>query len=87
MDIGNWTEVTSNGDTVWVNDGVKCVGRFCKYSGEVLHPGEERFWLTGNIFTNRTEPMDWSMWCDQMRVLYKVNIPERLTPGYIKEQM
>lgn len=76
-------EIATDGRTVWVN-APNCVGRFCKFSAEVvdpdsLHPSNL---LTASGESGRTGITEWRWFVDEIARLHGIAVPEDKRPSF-----
>lgn len=75
-------EVLTDGHTVWVNDVVRCLGRFGRFSAEiVVRDGRPITIINAQRKTSRTE---WSWFRDAIRRQHGIIVEETFRPEYIQ---
>lgn len=72
-------EITTNGDTVWVNGNSGCLGRFCKGSYEIMHTNGGQ-----TTHMNNNHEKDWERFVDEMYKQHRVTVLEEHRPSYAR---
>lgn len=79
-------EVLTDGRTVWVNSDVKILGRFCKYSAELVvynsETGRDEV-TTVSSAEGRTTAAEWAWFGDAIKRHHGIVVDETYRPEYI----
>jgi len=65
--------ISSNGQTVWINDPWRCIARFCTSSGEIF----------SNEFNGKTiviQP-DWKTWTTLVFQMFNIHVSDMYRPS------
>ena len=72
-------DITTNNNTVWINDLKGCFGRFCEMSGEVRQSDTEP-WIV-------VQKESWLEWKNRVEIYVKYKISDEYQPPWsIKEE-
>lgn len=81
LTVGDRVLIDTSGDTCWVNDRYKMIGRFGLHAFEVIYEDSVTHGTWYNQRPGTTTRADWTEFQKQMKEVHKVWVPDEMMPA------
>lgn len=85
LTIGERILIDTQGDTCWVNDHYKMIGRFGLHAFEIVYEDSIAHGTWYNGRAGCTTRADWEQFQAQMRQVHKVWVPDEMMPARLSD--